>query len=212
MTMRLGLLIAGTRPTVDALLVARDAELAGAHEIWVSEDYFENGAFALATAVAMATSESIIGLGVINPWTRHPMLTAMEFATLAELASGAILGLGASNRGWMQDRCGIPFQAPVTVLSEAAEIIRRALNGEHVAFTGQHFTVDAEFDTPADGIGEDLLRRQRCADAGHSRQTGGRCRAVDHVLTGVCALGARESRRRRRYLRLRLGGTRTAGA
>jgi 5,10-methylenetetrahydromethanopterin reductase len=147
--MRLGLLIAGRRSAADAVSVARAAEQAGVAEIWVSEDYFETGGFVMAAAVAGATTRPKVGLGVINPWTRHPMLIAMEFASLRELAPGrALLGLGASNRGWMQDRCGIPFQAPVAVLREAAQIIRGALDGERVTFAGQHFTVDAQLRHP----------------------------------------------------------------
>jgi 5,10-methylenetetrahydromethanopterin reductase len=147
--MRVGLLIAGSRSAADAVTVAQAAEHAGVAEIWVSEDYFENGAFVLAAAVASATASPKVGVGVINPWTRHPMLIAMEFASLRELAPGrALLGLGASNQGWMEDRCGIPFRAPVSVLSEATQIIRTALDGQRVAFTGEHFTVDAQLAHP----------------------------------------------------------------
>jgi 5,10-methylenetetrahydromethanopterin reductase len=149
MTMRIGLLIAGRRSAAEAVSVARAAEQAGVAEIWLSEDYFENGAFVVAAAVAGATARANVGLGVINPWTRHPMLIAMEFASLRELIPGrAILGLGASNRGWMQDHCGIPFRAPVAVLREATQIIRGALDGERVTFSGQHFTVDAQLAHP----------------------------------------------------------------
>lgn len=147
--MRIGLLIAGRRSAAEAVSVALAAQQAGVAEIWVSEDYFENGAFVVAAAVAGATASPKVGLGVINPWTRHPMLIAMEFASLRELAPGrTILGLGASNRGWMQDCCGIPFRAPVSVLREATQIIRGALDGERVTFAGQHFTVDAQLAHP----------------------------------------------------------------
>ncbi|OBI40459.1 LLM class flavin-dependent oxidoreductase [Mycobacterium sp. E796] len=147
--MRVGLLIAGTRSAADAVAVAQAAEHAGVAEIWVSEDYFENGAFVLAAAVASVTTRPNVGVGVINPWTRHPMLIAMEFASLRELAPGrALLGLGASNQGWMQDRCGIPFRAPVSALREATQIIRGALDGERVRFSGEHFTVDAQLTHP----------------------------------------------------------------
>lgn len=147
--MRIGLLIAGRRSAAEAVSVARAAEQAGVAELWVSEDYFENGAFVVAAAVAGATAIPRVGLGVINPWTRHPMLIAMEFASLRELVPGrAILGLGASNRGWMQDQCGIAFRAPVSVLREAVQIIRTALDGRRVAFAGRHFTVDAQLAHP----------------------------------------------------------------
>lgn len=143
--MRIGLLIAGSRRASDAMSLARTAEQAGIAEIWISEDPSENGAFVVAGAIAGATAQAKVGLGVINPWLRHPMLIAMEFASLRELAPGrTILALGASNPGWIQERCGVPFRAPVAVLREATQIIRAGLDGERVDFAGQHFTVGAK--------------------------------------------------------------------
>jgi 5,10-methylenetetrahydromethanopterin reductase len=142
--MRLGLLIAGSRPTPAAVELARAAAAAGITDLWVSEDYFERGAFVVATAVAAAVPSARVGIGVVNPWTRHPMLTAMEFGALDELSEGrAVLGLGASNRVWMQDRCGIPFTAPIAALREATGIIRDALAGAPVDAEGQHFRTHA---------------------------------------------------------------------
>jgi 5,10-methylenetetrahydromethanopterin reductase len=142
--MRLGLMLSGARPAPDAVAVARRAEAAGISDIWISEDYFERGAMGVAGAVVTATSTARIGLGVVNPWTRHPMLTAMEAAGLDELAGGRlVLGMGASNRVWMEQRCGIPFRAPLQAVEESIQIIRTALTGKPVAFAGRHFTVDA---------------------------------------------------------------------
>jgi 5,10-methylenetetrahydromethanopterin reductase len=76
---------------------ARAAERAGLGSVWLIEDYFHPGAFALAGAVAAVTESVAIGLGVVNPYTRHPALVAMETASLAGLAPGrVVLGLGAS--------------------------------------------------------------------------------------------------------------------
>lgn len=142
--MRLGLMLSGARPAPEAVSIAQRAEQAGIAEIWVSEDYFERGAFAVASAVAVATCKARVGVGVVNPWTRHPMLTAMEFAGLDELTAGrAVLGLGASNRVWMQDRCGLSFRSPLQALEESVHIVRAALAGEQVSVTGRHFMVDA---------------------------------------------------------------------
>ncbi|MEN3269355.1 LLM class flavin-dependent oxidoreductase [Pseudonocardia sp.] len=142
--MRLGLMLSGARRAPDAVAVARRAEAAGITDIWISEDYFERGAIGVAGAVAVATKTARIGLGVLNPWTRHPMLTAMEVAGVDELAGGRLLlGMGASNRVWMQERCGIPFRAPLRAVDEAVQIVRTALSGEQVAIAGRHFTVDA---------------------------------------------------------------------
>ncbi|MBI2155393.1 MAG: LLM class flavin-dependent oxidoreductase [Candidatus Rokubacteria bacterium] len=123
---------------------ARAAERAGLGSLWLIEDYFYPGAFALAGAAAAVTERAVVGLGVVNPYTRHPALLAMETAALAGLAPGrVVLGLGASNRVWIEERMGIPFTAPLESVREGVEIVRRLLAGERLTFRGRRFAVDA---------------------------------------------------------------------
>lgn len=149
--MRAGLLLSGRRPAREAVAIAVEAEEMGVDEVWVSEDYCERGAFALAGAVAQATSRVRVGLGVVNPWTRHPVVLAMEFTALDEIADGrAVLGLGASNTRWMQDDLGIPFRRPLARLHECIEILRPLLAGERVDHDGPVWQVHAQLSfTPA---------------------------------------------------------------
>jgi len=122
---------------------AQGAERAGIGSVWLIEDYFYPGAFALAGAAAAVTAQVTVGIGVVNPYTRHPALLAMESATLAGLAPGRIvLGLGASNRVWIEQRMGIPFVAPLESVRECVEIVRRLLAGERVTWRGRRFVVD----------------------------------------------------------------------
>jgi 5,10-methylenetetrahydromethanopterin reductase len=112
---------------------AQAAEEAGFHEVWLPEDYCERGVFAIAGAVAALTNRIQIGIGVINPWTRHPVLTAMETAGLDELTEGRlVLGVGASNERWMTAWLGIPFDRPLTRTRESVEAIRDLLAGKTV--------------------------------------------------------------------------------
>jgi 5,10-methylenetetrahydromethanopterin reductase len=122
---------------------ARAAERAGLGSAWIIEDYFHPGAYAVAGAVAAATERLGIGLGVVNPYPRHPALLAMETAALAGLAPGrVVLGLGASNRQWIETQMGIPFKTPLAGLRESVGIVRRLLAGERVTVRGEVFTVD----------------------------------------------------------------------
>jgi 5,10-methylenetetrahydromethanopterin reductase len=122
---------------------ARAAERAGLGSVWIIEDYFHPGAYALAAAAAAVTERLAIGLGVVNPYTRHPALLAMETAALAGIAPGrVVLGLGSSNRRWIEAQMGIPFKAPLGGLRESVEIVRRLLAGERVTFRGEVFTID----------------------------------------------------------------------
>ena len=129
---------------------ARDAERAGFGSVWIIEDYFQPGAFALAGAAAAATERITIGLGVVNPYTRHPAVLAMETAALAGIAPGrVVLGLGSSNRNWIEGQMKIPFDTPLQGLREGTEIVARLLAGERVSYAGTCFSVhDVALETP----------------------------------------------------------------
>lgn len=134
--------LAGNELAQIVRLAARAEEL-GFGTLWIAEDYFYGGAFATATACAAVTSRIRIGIGVINPYTRHPALTAMEAGALDAAAQGRlVLGVGASNKRWMQDMMGIPFVQPVAAMREMITIIRRLLTGERVSYSGKMFQVN----------------------------------------------------------------------
>lgn len=142
--MRMAFSISGHRDSAGAMAAAVAAESAGFDDVWLTEDYVERGAFALAGAIGARTSRVRVGIGVVNPWTRHPGLIAMEFATLDEITGGrAVLGLGASNEHWMSDQMGIPFRRPLARTLEALTLTRKLLTGEHVSFRGEFFDVEA---------------------------------------------------------------------
>ncbi|MGH2452122.1 MAG: LLM class flavin-dependent oxidoreductase [Candidatus Limnocylindria bacterium] len=119
---------------------AREAEALGFDTFWVAEDYYYGGAFATAAAVAATTERIRVGIGVVNPFTRHPAVIAMETAALDAVSGGRILlGLGASNVRWVEEQMGIPFSRPITATRECVEIVRRMLRGERIAYDGQAF-------------------------------------------------------------------------
>lgn len=146
----LGVAMTGRRLPATVTAWARDAERAGFGSLWVIEDYFQSGAFTLAGAAAAVTERITIGLGVVNPYTRHPAVLAMETAALAGIAPGrVVLGLGSSNRNWIEGQMAIPFDTPLQGLREGVEIVGRLLAGERVTYTGTCFSVhDAALETP----------------------------------------------------------------
>src|SRR5215471_14070699 len=129
---------------------ARAAERTGLGSAWIIEDYFHPGAYTLAAAAAAVSERCVIGLGVVNPYTRHPALVAMETAALAAIAPGrVVLGLGSSNRHWIEQQMGIPFKTPLRGLRESVEIVRRLLDGERVTHAGELFaTNDVALESP----------------------------------------------------------------
>ena len=120
----LGVALTGPEAPAHVAGWARAAEQAGLGSLWLIEDYFHPGAFALAGAAAAVTERATIGLGVVNPYTRHPALLAMETAALAGAAPGrVVLGLGSSNRRWIETQMGIGFKTPLADLREAVAIV-----------------------------------------------------------------------------------------
>jgi 5,10-methylenetetrahydromethanopterin reductase len=80
---------------------------------------------------------------VLNPYTRHPAVLAMETAALAGVAPGRIvLGLGSSNRRWIEEQMGIAFKTPLADLRESVAILRSLLAGERLDFHGERFHLD----------------------------------------------------------------------
>ena len=125
------------------------AEELGFDSVWIAEDYFQGGAFSIATACALAANQVRIGIGVVNPFTRHPALVAMETASLDILSKGRVtLGLGTGSPGWMR-QMGINFGAPLSALREGSQIIRRLLQGEELTFEGRCFSLNGvQLDSP----------------------------------------------------------------
>ena len=139
----LGVALAGAAAPARAAGWARAAERAGLASFWIVEDYFHPGAFALAGVAAAVTEWITIGLGVVNPYTRHPAVLAMETAALAGAAPGRIvLGLGSSNRRWIEEQMGIAFETPLADLRECVAILRRLLAGERLDFHGARVHLD----------------------------------------------------------------------
>lgn len=142
-TASLGLALMGHGVPARAIEWARAAERAGLGSVWVMEDYFRPGAYALAAATAAVNVRSVIGLGVVTPYTRHPAVVAMETATLAAIAPGrVVLGLGSSNQRWIEQQMGIPFKTPLRGLRESVHIVRRLLDGERVTYSGEVFSAN----------------------------------------------------------------------
>ena len=112
----------------------RRAEDAGYSSLWVTERYFHEETFALLGHLAAATASLRLGVGVVNPYGRHPALTAMGAATLDRLSGGRfILGLGRSERDdVVEDKLGRSHAKSRRRLRETVHSVRALLAGERV--------------------------------------------------------------------------------
>ncbi len=131
---RVGLGLAARGKVSEVLDWAERARAAGLESVWFHDSYFERDAVTYASAVASRVDGINIGLGALNPFTRHPVLIAMTISALDEMAPERIrLGLGSAlplRLGQM----GVPYapEDAVTRSSEAIDTLRTLWKGERM--------------------------------------------------------------------------------
>jgi probable F420-dependent oxidoreductase len=118
--------------------LARRAEQEWGYDaIWLAET---GGAesFALAGAIAQATSRVEIGTAIVPVYNRTPAVLASGAGTVAQLSGDRfILGLGTSSHAIIEQWNGVPFEAPLARVRETVAILRQALAGQKTAFDGK---------------------------------------------------------------------------
>ena len=129
-----GLGLAARGSVADVVGWSRTARDQGLESVWFHDSYFERDAVTYASAVASQVEGIRVGLGALNPYTRHPVLTAMTISALDEMAPGRIiLGLGSAlplRLGQM----GIPYSPPDAVghVEDAIEKLRALWRGDRL--------------------------------------------------------------------------------
>lgn len=120
---------------------ARRAEELGYESVWVAETRFARDGFVPAAAIAAATERIKVSTGVVNVFTRSPVLLATSYATLDELSGGrAVFGIGPGSPLVLGPQ-GHAFERPLTRLREYVEVSRRLIAGEEVHYEGECVSV-----------------------------------------------------------------------
>ncbi|MDE3111431.1 MAG: LLM class flavin-dependent oxidoreductase [Chloroflexota bacterium] len=118
----------------DTIAWARRARDAGLEAVWFHDSYFERDAVTYATAVATKVDGIRVGLGALNPYTRHPVLIAMTISALDEIAPERItLALGSALPLRLA-QMGIPYdpaEAPQRV-AQCIDVVRKLWSGERL--------------------------------------------------------------------------------
>jgi len=94
----------------------------------------------LLTAMATATRSIVLYPSVLKLTSRHPVLTAKHFSSLAVISSNRIL-LGVGITPWKEDLTymGIPWEGRGRRMDECIAIIRGLMTGEYFGFEGEFY-------------------------------------------------------------------------
>jgi probable F420-dependent oxidoreductase len=136
--MELTVVVAGRpgRPPEEDLQTAAVADRLGYRELWVGEGFVWD-AFALATAIGLATDRIAMTIGPIPVTVRDPATIARAAASTAALVRRPVgLALGTSSVRVVERMHGRSRRRPVTALAESAQAVRALLSGEQTDFDG----------------------------------------------------------------------------
>lgn len=155
---KLGVRLHGGLAPAECIALAAAAERNGFQAIWFAENPFQRGVLPAVAACLLKTERIAVGIGVFNPYNRHPTLIAMEMAALDELAPGRTrLGIG-SGIGRQVIRMGLDYSKPLGALRDSIAIVRGLLRGETVTYGGRVFSVsDVKLDFPPKARAPEIL-------------------------------------------------------
>ncbi len=128
---------------------ARQAEEAGADQIWVEQLPDQRDIGVVAAALATATSTAQIGTSILPIHFRHPVAMAQMAAAVDELSGGRFnLGLGLSHQFINEFQLGLTTGSPVRSMLEYTTIVRSLLREGKVQYEGRYFTGRTSYTAP----------------------------------------------------------------
>jgi F420-dependent oxidoreductase-like protein len=143
--------------------LARDADQAGLHSLWVMDHFFQIGIIGppeepmlegyTALAYAAGQTEKItLGTMVTGTVYRHPGILVKTVTTLDVLSGGrAWLGIGAAWNDEESRALGVPFP-PVAErferLEETLQIARQMWAGDESPYQGKHYRLERPLNSP----------------------------------------------------------------
>ena len=119
------------------------AESWGYDLAWVPDQGFMQDPFVALSYLTKRTEKIALGVGVTNPFQRHPVQIARAAAALADLRPGGfILGLGAGEKRRIRDRVGAPQGPFIETISETMRVLRDLFDGKRVTVANDVFALD----------------------------------------------------------------------
>lgn len=145
--MRLALGFNPALPVNDVVKIAVKGEAEGYESIWMHESLFQRDIVSYLSSILNGTKRLKAASGIINTYTRHPVVAATTFATLSELSNGrAIMGLGLGSFPTIpkigQRIFPVKETHPLKRVCEYIELVKALWSGENVNFHGDFFKAE----------------------------------------------------------------------
>lgn len=122
----------------DMVELVRAADRLGVDDAWSAEAWGMETIAPLAY-LAPLTERIRLGTGIMQITARVPAMTAMTALTMARLTNDRfVLGLGVSGPQVVEGLHGAAFAQPLGRLREYVTVLKQALAGERISFTGEH--------------------------------------------------------------------------
>lgn len=113
----------------------------GGDSISFDEDYLYEDTFSRAGFVA-ATTNRVDLCVMVNPYTRHPALTAISALTLDRISGGRTkLIVGRSVEVWIKGWFGYEYSTPQKDLRDYVDVLKRLISGEVVDYASKQFVL-----------------------------------------------------------------------
>jgi 5,10-methylenetetrahydromethanopterin reductase len=130
------------RSTKTLVDIAVRSEQAGIDLLWIPDEELYRDPFAVLSAIGAKTSKMGLGLGITNPYTRHPVQVARAMATVQDYRDEpVIVGIGA---GLKPTRAALaaPDGKFVEVTRDAIIAMKRLFAGETVSAQNSVFKIE----------------------------------------------------------------------
>lgn len=141
-----GLVQKGGKPDFRTILdLSELADKSGFNSLWVGDSILAKPRLDPMTtlaAVAAVCPKSTLGISVLLPALRHPLVLAHALATLDLITAGKLLiGVGVGGPMEMYRKefagCGVPFKQRISRTDETVQVMKMLWSKDRVNFTGK---------------------------------------------------------------------------
>jgi alkanesulfonate monooxygenase SsuD/methylene tetrahydromethanopterin reductase-like flavin-dependent oxidoreductase (luciferase family) len=141
MTIQISVELSHVCPLEDIVPHAEALETNGFHRVWVPDTMVTPWeAWLAANMIAQHTTRLRIGVGVMNPYTRHPVVMAQMASTLQHFCGGRLALSIGSGVGWVLDKAGIVQHA--SAVEECINSVRSMIAGQRTSLDGHAYRID----------------------------------------------------------------------